>query len=180
MRDLSARLKTIQAAAGAQPTEQTALNLTAHAPTVAPDPVEPKGFDWPPDIAPVSWPRAEIIAALQKGATSYALTLSLQALADLTHDPGFASEAVPLAKPSATGEEWKRAYKTYARYAPQLIDVGRRNDNDAACDLFAGASHEVSEIYSATNPGDPMAEQLALAVYEALSRCYNASRPQTE
>lgn len=180
MRDLSARLKTIQAAAGAQPTEQTALDLTAPAPAVAPDPVEPKGFDWPPNVAPVSWPRSEIIAALQKGAASYALTLSLQALADLTHDPGFAAEAVPLAKPTKTGEEWKRAYKTYARYAPQLNDAGRRNDNDAACDLFTGASQEVSEIYSATNPGDPMAEQLALAVYEALSRCYDASRPQTE
>lgn len=180
MRDLSARLKTIQAAAGAQPTEQTTLDLNAPAPVVAPDPVEPKGFDWPPDIAPVRWPRTEIIAALQKGATSYALTLSLQALADLTHDPGFASEAVPLAKQAKTGEEWRRAYKTYTRYAPLLTDAGRRDDNDAACDLSDAALKEVSEIYSIINPGDPMAEQLALAVYEALSRCYDASRQQPE
>lgn len=175
MRNLSVRLKTIQAAAGAQPTEQTALDL---APAVVHDPVEPKGADWPLDIQPV-WPRSEIIAALQKGATSHAITLSLQALADLTHDPIFAAEAVPLAKPTKTGEEWKRAYKTYARYAPKLIDAGQRNDNDAACNLFSCASQEVGEIYSVINPGDPMTEQLALAVYEALSRCYDEHRRQT-
>lgn len=177
MRDLSVRLKTIQAAAGAQPTEQTALDLTATAPAVAPDPVEPKGVDWPLDIQSVL-PRSEIITALQKGATSYALALSLQALADLIHDPGFAAEAVPLAKPTKTGEEWKRAYKTYERYAPKLIDAGQRNDNDAACNLFACAFQEVSEIYCVINPGDPMTEQLALAVYEALSRCYDEHRQQ--
>lgn len=179
MRDLSARLKTIQAAAGAQPTEQTALDLTAPAPAVAPDPVEPKGFDWPADVAPVSWPRSEIIAALQKGAASYALTLSLQALADLAHDPGFAAEAVPLAKPTKTGEEWKRAYKTYARYAQPIREAGQKQDVDAACDLFTAASQEVSEIFSGILSGDPMCEQLSLAVYEALSRIYDAGRPAT-
>lgn len=176
MRDLSARFKNIQAAAGARPTEQTALDLAASStPAGVSDPVEKRGFDWPPDVKPIDWPRAEIIAALEKGAASYALTLALQALADLAADPGFATEAVPLAKPTKTGEEWKRAYKTYTRYAPQIIDAGRRNDNDAACDLFGGAAQEVGEIYSSVNPGDPMAEQLALAVYEALSRLYDAN-----
>lgn len=163
MSDLSSRFKAIKAAAGADPTEHK------DAPTVTPDPVGQKLHDWP---------RAEILAALEKGASSYALTLALQALADLAADPGFATEAVPLAKPTKTGEEWKRAYKTYARYAPQIIDAGRRNDNDAACDLFGGAAQEVGEIYSSVNPGDPMAETLAVAVYEALSRCYDSHRPQ--
>ena len=163
MSDLSSRFKAIKAAAGADPTEHK------DAPTVTPDPVGQKPHDWP---------RAEILAALEKGASSYALTLALQALADLAADPGFATEAVPLAKPTKTGEEWRRAYKTYARYAPQIIDAGRRNDNDAACDLFGGAAQEVGEIYSSVNPGDPMAETLAVAVYEALSRCYDSHRPQ--
>lgn len=163
MSDLSSRFKAIKAAAGADPTEHK------DAPAVTPDPVGQKLHDWP---------RAEILAALEKGASSYALTLALQALADLAADPGFATEAVPLAKPTKTGEEWKRAYKTYTRYAPQIIDAGRRNDNDAACDLFGGAAQEVGEIYSSVNPGDPMAETLAVAVYEALSRCYDSHRPQ--
>lgn len=175
MRDLSARFKAIQAAAGGDPSEQISMDvLTSSAPSATPAPVEGKVISFP--SAPTVWPRADILAALEKGASSYALTLCLQAIADLTGDQSFAAEAVPLAKPTKTGEEWKRAYKTYARYAPQIIDAGHRNDLDAACDLFERAAQEVSEIYSGINAGDPMAEQLSLAVYEALSRLYDAHK----
>ncbi|MGN1307368.1 MAG: hypothetical protein ACI4V3_06845 [Faecousia sp.] len=181
MRDLSARFKAIQAAAGGHPTEQISMDtMIGSTPTVVPEPVERKGFDWPSDVATPVWPRADILAALEKGASSYALTLCLQAIADLAGDPSFAAEALPLAKPAQTGEEWKRAYKTYVRYAPQIIDAGRRNDLDAACDLFSRAAQEVSEIYSDINPGDPMAEQLSIAVYEALSRLYNAGEADAQ
>lgn len=175
MRDLSARFKAIQAAAGGDPSEQISMDeLTSSAPSATPAPVEGKVISFP--SAPTVWPRADILAALEKGASSYALTLCLQAIADLTGDQSFADEAVPLAKPTKTGEEWKRAYKTYVRYAPQVIDAGHRNDLDAACDLFGRAAQEVSEIYSGINAGDPMAEQLSLAVYEALSRLYDAHK----
>lgn len=180
MRDLSARFKAIQAAAGGDPSEQISMDsLTSNAPAAATDPVEQGKVIAFPSAPPV-WPRADIIAALEKGASSYALTLCLQAIAVLAGDPSFAAEAVPLAKPAQTGEEWKRAYKTYARYAPQIIDAGRRNDLDAACDLFGRAAQEVSEIYSGINAGDPMAEQLSLAVYEALSRLYDAGKADAQ
>lgn len=180
MRDLSARFKAIQAAAGGNPTEQISMDtLTNSAPSAAPAPVEQGKVIAFPSAPPV-WPRADILVALEKGASSYALTLCLQAIADLAGDPSFAAEAVPLAKPAQTGEEWKRAYKTYSRYAPQIIDAGRRNDLDAACDLFGRAAQEVSEIYSCINPGDPMAEQLSLAVYEALSRLYDANKTDAQ
>lgn len=176
MRDLTARLKTIQAAAGSRHSEQISMDAMPAAPAVAPDPVEEKGFDWPPDIDDPVWPREEILAALEQGATSRALTLALQALADLASDPSFADVAIPLTKAADPGEAWKRAYKTYTRYAPQIIAAGHRNDLDAACDLFGRAAQEVSEIYSGIDTGDPMAEQLSLAVYEALSRLYDAHK----
>lgn len=177
MRDLSARFKGIQAAAGNIQTEQTALVMPASS-CSAPDPVEKKGFEWPPEVAPPVWPRDEILVELQKGATSRALTLALQALADLAQDPAFAEAALPLAQAAkTTGEEWKRAFKTYSRYAPLLIEAGSRDDYEAACEIASGAAQEVSEIYTLI-PDDPMAEQLALGVYEALSRVYENARPK--
>lgn len=168
MRDFTSRLKTIQAAAGGNPAEQTSLIPDASSsPAVAPEPVGQKAQ---------SWPRSEIIAALEKGATSYALTLSLQALSLLANDPSFDAEAGRLVKPAQTGEEWKRAFKTYSRYAEQIAEAGRKQDADAACELFSRAAQEVGDIYSSIAPGDPMAEQLALAVYEALSRLFDAGK----
>ena len=178
MRDLSARFKAIQAAAGGDPSEQISMDtLSSSAPSTAPAPVEGKVISFP--SAPPVWPRADILAALEKGASSYALTLCLQAIADLTGDQSFAAEAVPLAKPTKTGEAWKRAYKTYARYAQPIREAGQKQDADAACDLFTAASQEASEIFSGILSGDPMCEQLSLAVYEALSRIYDAGRPAT-
>lgn len=177
MKDLTDRLKAIQAAAGGDPSEQAALDLDiAGAPEASSEPVEP-----PPALpqrraVPVLWARAEILAALERGAVSQALPLALQALADVTGDRAFAAEALPLVKPANTGEEWKRAFKTYSRYAPQVIDASSRNDTDAACDLFGGAAQEAGEIYSGIVAGDPMAEELALAVYDALARLYDAHR----
>lgn len=176
MRDLSARFKGIQAAAGSIQTEQTALVMPASS-SSAPDPVEKKGFEWPPEVAPPVWPRDEILADLQKGSTAHALTLALQALADLTQDPAFAESALPLAQPAKTGEEWKRAFRTYSRYAPLLTEAGSRDDYEAACEIVSGAAQEVNEIYTLI-PGDPMSEQLALGVYEALSRVYENARPK--
>lgn len=176
MKDLSSRLRGIQAAAGGFPAEQTALALdasstSAGAPASAPK--EPTNEQ--PTTAPTpsqAWARAEILDALQKGATSRALVLSLQAISTLAADPAFAAAALPLTRPTSTGEEWKRAYKTYSRYAARLADAGHRQDNDAACELLSAAAQEVSEIYSASSPGDPIAEQLALCVYEALACLY--------
>lgn len=177
MRDLSARFKAIQAAAGGDPSEQTALDLdTAGAPEVSSEPVETPPALPQQRAVPVSWARAEILAALERGAVSQALPLALQALADVTGDRAFAAEALPLVKPANTGEEWKRAFKTYSRYAPQVIDASSRGDTDTACDLFGGAAREAGEIFSGIIPGDPMAEELALAVYDALSRLYDAHR----
>lgn len=177
MRDLSARFKGIQAAAGGNPSEQISMDaLTSSAPSAAHDPVEQGKVIAFPSAPPV-WPRADILAALEKGASSYALTLCLQAIADLASDPSFAAEAVPLAKPAQTGEEWKRAFRTYSRYAPLLIEAGSRDDYEAACEIASGAAQEVNEIYTLI-PGDPMSEQLALGVYEALSRVYENARPK--
>lgn len=177
MRDLSARFKGIQAAAGGDPSEQISMDaLTSSAPSSAHDPVEQGKVIAFPSAPPV-WPRADILAALEKGASSYALTLCLQAIADLAGDPSFAAEAVPLAKLAQTGEEWKRAFRTYSRYAPLLIEAGSRDDYEAACEIASGAAQEVNEIYTLI-PGDPMSEQLALGVYEALSRVYENARPK--
>lgn len=177
MRDLSARFKAIQAAAGGDPSEQISMDtMTGSAPATAPAPVEQgKVISFP--SAPPVWPRADILAALEKGASSYALTLALQALSDLTQDPAFAEAALSLAQPAKTGEEWKRAFRTYSRYAPLLTEAGSRDDYEAACEIVSGAAQEVSEIYSLI-PGDPMSEQLALGVYEALSRVYENARPK--
>ena len=164
MRSSLTLLKSIQADTG------EAAAKPSSTPAVAPNPVEEK--------LP-AWPRAEILAALEKGSTAYALTLSLQALAALAKDQAFGSEAAKLVKPTDPGEAWKRAYKTYARYAQPIREAGQKQDTDAACDLFTAASQEVSEIFSGILSGDPMCEQLSLAVYEALSRVYDAGRPAT-
>lgn len=175
MRDLSARIKAIQAAAGGNPVEQISMDMLTSSNSAADhDPVEQRGVDLPPNVKQIDWPRADIIAALEQGASSRALILCLQAVSALSGDPSFAVEAIPLAKPVQTGEAWKRAYRTYSRYAQKIIDAGRRNDLDAACDLFSDAAQEVGGICS-ENPGDPIAEQLAIAVYEALSQLYDGS-----
>lgn len=161
MRDLLARFKSIQAAAGAHPTEQTALALDDSSGPLNPVEARP------------SWPRDEILSALKRGASGEALTLSLQAVSALANDPAFGSEAVALARPVQPGEEWKRAFKTYQRYAQRVIDTGRAGNAEEACKLFADAAKEVSEIYSCVTPFDPMAEQLAMAVYEALTQLYH-------
>ena len=171
MRSSLTLLKNIQAAAGGDPSEQLRMDdKPSSAPAVAPNPVEEK--------LP-AWPRAEILAALEKGSTAYALTLSLQALGSLAKDQAFATEAAKLVKPTDPGEAWKRAYKTYARYAKPIKEAGQKQDADAACDLFSRAAEEVGEIFSGIAPGDPMCEQLSLAVYEALGRIYEAGRPAT-
>lgn len=178
MRDLSARFKGIQEAAGGNTAEPATLNQAAsRTPATVHLPVEQMGFDWPPEVSAPVWPRDEILADLQKGSTAHALTLALQALADLTQDPAFAESALPLAQPAKTGEEWKRAFRTYSRYAPLLTEAGSRDDYEAACEIVSGAAQEVNEIYTLI-PGDPMSEQLALGVYEALSRVYENARPK--
>ena len=161
MRSTLTLLKSIQADTG-----EAAANPSS-TPAVTPNPVEEK--------LP-AWPRAEILAALEKGSSSYALALSLQALGTLAKDQAFADEAAKLNKPTDPGEAWKRAYKTYARFAMPIREAGQKQDVDAACDLFTAASQEVSEIFSGILSGDPMCEQLSLAVYEALSLCYDAHR----
>lgn len=169
MRSSLTLLKSIQAAAGGNPVEQITMDMLASStPAVTPNPVEEK--------LP-AWPRAEILAALEKGSSSYALALSLQALGTLAKDQAFADAAAKLIKPTDPGEEWKRAFRTYSRYAPLLTEAGSRDDYEAACEIVSGAAQEVSEIYSLI-PGDPMSEQLALGVYEALSRVYENARPK--
>ena len=164
MRSSLTLLKSIQADTG------EAAAKPSSTPAVTPNPVEEK--------LP-AWPRAEILAALEKGSSSYALALSLQALGTLAKDQAFADAAAKLTKPTDPGEAWKRAYKTYARYAQPIREAGQKQDADAACDLFSRAAEEVGEIFSGITPGDPMCEQLSLAVYEALSRIYDAGRPAT-
>ena len=164
MRSSLTLLKSIQADTG------EAAAKPSSTPAVTPNPVEEKLS---------AWPRAEILAALEKGSSSYALALSLQALGTLAKDQVFADAAAKLTKPTDPGEAWKRAYKTYARYAQPIGEAGQKQDADAACDLFTAASQEVSEIFSGILSGDPMCEQLSLAVYEALSRIYDAGRPAT-
>lgn len=81
MKDLTDRLKAIQAAAGGDPSEQAALDLDiAGAPEASSEPVEP-----PPALpqrraVPVLWARAEILAALERGAVSQALPLPYRLL----------------------------------------------------------------------------------------------------
>lgn len=170
MRSSLTLLKSIQADTGEAAAVQTSMGIKpSSTPAVTPNPVEEK---FP------AWPRAEILAALEKGSSSYALALSLQALGTLAKDQAFTDEAAKLTKPTDPGEAWKRAYKTYARYVQPIREAGQKQDVDAACELFGGAAQEVGEIYSSVNPGDPMAETLAVAVYEALSRCYDSHRPQ--
>ena len=171
MRSSLTLLKSIQSDTGEAAAVQTSMEIKpSSTPAVTPNPVEEK---------PPAWPRAEILAALEKGSSSYALALSLQALGTLAKDQAFADEAAKLTKPTDPGEAWKRAYKTYARYAQPIREAGQKQDVDAACDLFTAASQEVSEIFSGILSGDPMCEQLSLAVYEALSRIYDAGRPAT-
>lgn len=174
MRDFSACIKAIQAAAGGKPVEQITMDMLTSSNSAADhDPVEQRGVDPPPNVNRIDWPRADIIAALEKGASSRALLLCLQAISDLSGDPSFAAEAIPLTKAAQTGEAWKRAYRTYSRYAPMIIDAGRRNDMDAACDLFSDAAQDVSGICS---EGDPISEHLAIAVYEALSQLFDMQK----
>lgn len=169
MRSSLTLLKSIQADTREAAAVQTSIaGKPSGTPAVTPNPVEEK--------LP-AWPRAEILAALEKGSSSYALALSLQALGTLAKDQAFADAAAKLTKPTDPGEAWKRAYKTYARYAQPIREAGQKQDADAACDLFTAASQEVSEIFSGILSGDPMCEQLSLAVYEALSRIYDAGRP---
>ena len=159
MRSSLTLLKSIQADTGEAAAVQTSMEIKpSSTPAVTPNPVEEK---------PPAWPRAEILAALEKGSSSYAL------------DQAFADAAAKLTKPTDPGEAWKRAYKTYARYVQPIREAGQKQDVDAACDLFTAASQEVSEIFSGILSGDPMCEQLSLAVYEALSRIYDAGRPAT-
>ena len=171
MRSSLTLLKSIQADTGEAAAVQTSMGIKpSSTPAVTPNPAEEKS---------PAWPRAEILAALEKGSSSYALALSLQALGTLANDQAFADAAAKLTKPTDPGEAWKRAYKTYARYVQPIREAGQKQDVDAACDLFTAASQEVSEIFSGILSGDPMCEQLSLAVYEALSRIYDAGRPAT-
>ena len=168
MRSSLTLLKSIQAAAGGNPVEQITMDmLTSSTPAVTPNPVEEK--------LP-AWPRAEILAALEKGSSSHALALSLQALGTLAKDQAFADAAAKLTKPTDPGEAWKRAYKTYTRYAQPIREAGQKQDTDAACDLFSDAAQEVCGIYSEINSGDPIAEHLAIAVYEALSQLFDMQK----
>lgn len=130
---------------------------------------------------PVDWKRGEILAALECGATSKALLLSLQAITDLTGDQAFGEEATALTKPATASEAWKRAYKTYSRFEKKIREAGRKQDFEEACSLFEEASHEVVEIFLTVGSGDdPMADELGSAVYNALGQVYERAGKEAE
>lgn len=160
------RFLSIQSAAGGAITEQVSIDMAT--------PTKPTEIKREPvEKSCPAWPRAEIIAALEQGASSKALLLSLQAIVSLTGDRAFGAEAQRLASPAQPAEAWKRAWKTWSRYEDQIRAAGRNDDLDTAHQLFDTAGREVCEIFSGIIPGDIMSEQLALAVYEGLSRAWD-------
>lgn len=166
MSNTLSRILSIQSAAGGMTAEQVSIDM-ATSTKAAESKREPVEEGCP------AWPRAEIIAALEQGASSKALLLSLQAIAALTGDRAFGAEAQRLASPAQPAEAWKRAWKTWSRYEEQIRAAGRNGDLDTAHQLFDTAGREVCEIFSGIVPGDIMSEQLALAVYEGLSRAWD-------
>ena len=93
----------------------------------------------PPQNAPQSrtgWltspQRIALVDAMQEGRTAKALSLALQAIADLAGD----RELVDLDAQSraAMGEEWKRAYKVWTMHSPRIRTAMTQAEKLAAYD----------------------------------------------
>lgn len=116
----------------------------------------------------------EILQALEAGASTQALTLSLQLLGK--ENPSFLSRAMKLLRPATPDEAWRMAYRTYTRHRKRILAAASLPPEDAI-PLFQAAAQDCSAIY---NIGGSMARKLALAVCEALEEEYTAVRRQAD
>lgn len=121
------------------------------------------------------WSRDEILACLDRGATTDALRLSLQAIGSLTNDPSFWIEAGGKIAPAKPGEAWRRAYKVYSLHAQKIREAGSALDHDAAAEEFSAAATDTCQIYTLDSDETEIAQELASAVYNALNRIYETS-----
>lgn len=110
-----------------------------------------------------------ILQALQCGANTKALALSLQAIGD--GDAAFMDKVSEYMQPSAPGEEWKMAYRAYARFDGELDRIIAQDNlspdqtSDRLYDLSRELSKECADIY---NIGGGAAKYLAFAVSDAI------------
>ena len=112
--------------------------------------------------------KESILQALAEGSSTGALALCIQAIG--AGDPAFTEKAVQLMKPASTGEAWRMAFKTYDRHRERIRAVAAADEpSEAAIPVFQEAGQECARIY---NVGGNIAQEMAMAVYEALNRDY--------
>lgn len=112
--------------------------------------------------------KESILQALAAGSTTGALALCIQAIG--AGDPAFTEKAVQLMQPASTGEAWRMAFKTYDRHKGRIQAAAAADEpSDAAIPVFQEAGQECARIF---NVGGNIAQEMAMAVYEALNRDY--------
>lgn len=112
--------------------------------------------------------KESILQALAAGSSTGALALCIQAIG--AGDPAFTEKAVQLMKPAPTGEAWRMAFKTYDRHRERIHAAAAADEpSEAAIPVFQEAGQECARIY---NVGGNIAQEMAMAIYEALNRDY--------
>lgn len=112
--------------------------------------------------------KESILQALAVGSSTGALALCIQVIG--AGDPAFTEKAVQLMKPASTGEAWRMAFKTYDRQRERIqVAAAADEPSEAAIPVFQEAGQECARIY---NVGGNIAQEMAMAVYEALNRDY--------
>lgn len=150
------RLMQIQARAAAPAQEAPKTDKNQHKPTRN-------------DTAQASTEQKEsILQALSAGSTTGALALSLQAIG--AGDPAFLERATQLMQPAAPGEAWRMAFRTFEKRSQEIERAAAQADPaEAALPVFQAAAQECAAIY---NTGSIIAQEIAMAVYEALDKTY--------
>lgn len=127
----------------------------------------------PPENAPqrrTDWltspTRILLFDAIDAGATARALDLALQAIAELTGDRQLMERNAQ--DRAAMGEEWRRAYKIWAKHAPRIRDAMTR---DEAMSAYERAADECATIADGTGENGLI---LGAAMLDMLAQLINS------
>lgn len=87
--------------------------------------------------------RVALMDAIEKGRTAQALNLALRVIADLTGDRALIDANAQ--SRAAMGEEWRRAYKVWATYAPRIRAAQTEAEALSAYDAAIDACAQITD-----------------------------------